>query len=202
MRHLMSALVADESPSDSFHALGPGPRFPYFRSHYCSASVWSLTERMNQETEASTSAASPTTWQRPALSTLDLRSIPMDDSAPSETQQRRQKYLFFEKQCSEVSPGLFLSGDSVAKNRETLREAGVTHVLNCVGYICKEYFKDELTYRTLYLQGMRTWGISPCPPCPGTIDSTWPCWFTGSCAVSCPLSFAIAFQFCNTDILG
>ncbi|EFJ42833.1 MAP kinase phosphatase 1 [Volvox carteri f. nagariensis] len=107
---------------------------------------------MNQESAASTSAVSPTALQRPALRTLDLRSLPVEDAAPSETQLRRQKYLFFEKHCSEVSAGLFLSGDYVAKNRETLRQAGVTHVLNCVGFICKEYFKDELTYKTLYLQ--------------------------------------------------
>jgi len=36
---------------------------------------------------------------------------------PSETQMRRQKYQFFEKQCSEVAPGIYLSGDYVAKNR-------------------------------------------------------------------------------------
>ncbi|KXZ45392.1 hypothetical protein GPECTOR_55g298 [Gonium pectorale] len=102
--------------------------------------------------EASASATSPTTFQRPTLRNLDLRSIQPEDSVPSETQLRRQKFLFFEKHCSEVSPGLFLSGDYVAKSRETLQQAGVTHVLNCVGFICKEYFKDELTYKTLYLQ--------------------------------------------------
>jgi hypothetical protein len=98
----------------------------------------------------SASSARPATLN---LKSLDLRSLPADDAAPSETQLRRQKYLFFEKHCSEVSPGLFLSGDYVAKNRDILRQAGVSHVLNCVGFICKEYFKDELTYKTLFLQG-------------------------------------------------
>ncbi|GIL51842.1 hypothetical protein Vafri_7769 [Volvox africanus] len=146
----MSTLVAEEPPPDSLLHLGP--RFPLFRSHFCSAAAWSIADRMNQETQASTSAASPTAAQRPALRSLDLRSLPVEDAAPSETQLRRQKYLFFEKHCSEVSAGLFLSGDYVAKNRETLRQSGITHVLNCVGFICKEYFKDELTYKTLYLQ--------------------------------------------------
>lgn len=36
---------------------------------------------------------------------------------PSETQLRRQKYQFFEKQCSEIMPGLYLAGDYVARNR-------------------------------------------------------------------------------------
>ncbi|PNW79482.1 hypothetical protein CHLRE_09g416950v5 [Chlamydomonas reinhardtii] len=101
---------------------------------------------------STSTASSPGSFNKPALKSLDLRSLPVEDAAPSETQLRRQKYLFFEKHCSEVSPGLFLSGDYVAKNRETLRQAGVTHVLNCVGFICKEYFKEELTYKTLYLQ--------------------------------------------------
>ncbi len=126
--------------------------FPFFRSRYFPAACW--VSGMNSGGQPSTSTAtSPGSFNKPALKSLDLRSLPVEDAAPSETQLRRQKYLFFEKHCSEVSPGLFLSGDYVAKNRETLRQAGVTHVLNCVGFICKEYFKEELTYKTLYLQG-------------------------------------------------
>ncbi len=67
----------------------------------------------------------------------------------------RQKFQFFEKQCSEVADGLFLSGDWVAKNREVLQQHGITHVVNCVGFICKEYFKSELGYKTYFLQGAR-----------------------------------------------
>lgn len=84
---------------------------------------------------------------------LDLKALPRDDGPPSETQLRRQKYQYFEKQCSEVAEGLFLSGDWVARNRELLADNGITHVVNCVGFICKEYFKGELDYKTFYLQG-------------------------------------------------
>ncbi|GFR42894.1 hypothetical protein Agub_g3886 [Astrephomene gubernaculifera] len=146
----MSALVAAEPPPESHY--GPEPRFPLFRARYCAAATWSSSARMIKDAEPSTSSISPTSSQRPNLRSLDLRSLPVEDTAPSETQLRRQKYLYFEKHCSEVSPGLFLSGDYVAKTRDILRQAGVTHVLNCVGFICKEYFKDELTYKTLYLQ--------------------------------------------------
>lgn len=117
-------------------------------------------ERVAHKIDSPSSAPTPATaatptLTRPNLRSLDLRALPRDDDGPpSETQLRRQKYLYFEKHCSEVSPGLFLSGDYVAKNRETLAVNGVTHVLNCVGFICKEYFKDELTYKTLYLQGL------------------------------------------------
>lgn len=111
---------------------------------------------MGEEGEGRSSAGSRGGMlTRPNLRTLDLKALPKEeDGPPSETQLRRQKYQFFEKQCSEVLPGaLFLSGDYVAKNRDLVRQHGITHVLNCVGFICKEYFKGELEYRTYYLQG-------------------------------------------------
>ena len=49
--------------------------------------------------------------------------------------------------------GLFLGSDAVARNRDTLRQAGITHVVNCVGFLYPAYFKDELTYKVLFLQG-------------------------------------------------
>lgn len=84
---------------------------------------------------------------------LDLRSLSRSDGPPSELQARREKYAFFEKQCSEVADGLFLGSDVVARNREVLRAAGITHVINCVGFLYPPYFQDELTYLVLYLQG-------------------------------------------------
>jgi len=84
---------------------------------------------------------------------LDLRSLSRSDGPPSELQARREKYAFFEKQCSEVADGLFLGSDVVARNREVLRAAGITHVINCVGFLYPAYFQDELTYLVLYLQG-------------------------------------------------
>jgi len=84
---------------------------------------------------------------------LDLRSLSRSDGPPSELQARREKYAFFEKQCSEVADGLFLGSDVVARNRGVLRAAGITHVINCVGFLYPAYFQDELTYLVLYLQG-------------------------------------------------
>lgn len=45
------------------------------------------------------------------------------------------------------------TGDWVACSRETLQEHKITHVLNCVGFICKEHFKEQLQYKTYYLHG-------------------------------------------------
>lgn len=87
------------------------------------------------------------------LASLDLRSLSRADGPPSELQARREKYAFFEKQCSEVAEGILVASDVVARNRETLKNAGVTHVINCVGFLYPPYFKNELQYLVLYLQG-------------------------------------------------
>lgn len=61
----------------------------------------------------------------------------------------------FEGHCSKVmDAGLFVSGESVARNREVLRECGITHVLNCTGYNIPDVFVNELTYKTFYLRGI------------------------------------------------
>ena len=66
---------------------------------------------------------------------------------------RRQKFAVFEGACSEVAPGLCVGGGAVAQNRDTLRAAGVTHVVNCVGMLIPNCFADELDYLTLFLLG-------------------------------------------------
>lgn len=87
------------------------------------------------------------------LRILDVNSLsPRDDGPLTDSQNRLQKFQFYERRCSEIVDGLFLGGDLVAKNREQLREHGITHVVNCVGFLYGEYFKDELTYKTVYLQ--------------------------------------------------
>eukprot|EP00192_Tetraselmis_astigmatica_P005343 CAMPEP_0117665056 /NCGR_PEP_ID=MMETSP0804-20121206/9588_1 /TAXON_ID=1074897 /ORGANISM="Tetraselmis astigmatica, Strain CCMP880" /LENGTH=453 /DNA_ID=CAMNT_0005472407 /DNA_START=494 /DNA_END=1857 /DNA_ORIENTATION=+ len=93
---------------------------------------------------------------RLGLKSLDLRSLPRDEGPPSELQIRREKFAYFDKVCSEVSKGLFLGSESVAKSRELLQNSNITHIVNCVGFIYPEYFKNELTYKTLRLQDTPT----------------------------------------------
>ncbi|DBA98729.1 TPA: hypothetical protein ACH3X1_014502 [Trebouxia sp. C0004] len=90
--------------------------------------------------------------QPKALKALDLRALPRDDGPPTELRARRDKFAFFEQQCSEVDPGLYLGSDAVARNWDTLEAAGITHVVNCVGFIYPAYFEDRLKYQILYLQ--------------------------------------------------
>lgn len=76
------------------------------------------------------------------------------DSGPSELELRREKFALFEKHCTLAleDEGVYIGSDAVARNWDTLSEQGITHVLNCVGFVCEEYFKGKLTYKTLWLQ--------------------------------------------------
>lgn len=68
------------------------------------------------------------------------------------SQVKKDQIAFFDKECSKVAEHIYLGGDFVARNREILRQNGITHVLNCVGFVCAEYFKAHLVYKTLWLQ--------------------------------------------------
>ncbi|PON64281.1 Atypical dual specificity phosphatase, subfamily A [Parasponia andersonii] len=74
------------------------------------------------------------------------------EQAVREFQCKRDKLAFFDKECSRIADHIYLGSDTVAKNREILRQNGITHVLNCVGFVCPEYFKIDLVYKTLWLQ--------------------------------------------------
>ncbi|GAB4840481.1 hypothetical protein Ancab_021250 [Ancistrocladus abbreviatus] len=64
----------------------------------------------------------------------------------------KDKLAFFSKECSRTVDHVYLGSEAVAKNREILRKYGITHVLNCVGFACSEYFTGDLLYKTLWLK--------------------------------------------------
>ncbi|KAL2343111.1 hypothetical protein Fmac_004396 [Flemingia macrophylla] len=67
-------------------------------------------------------------------------------------QLKREKLAYYDKECSRIAEHVYLGSDTVAKSEELLRRHGITHVLNCVGFVCPEYFKTEFVYKTLWLQ--------------------------------------------------
>ncbi|CAN0896303.1 Protein-tyrosine-phosphatase MKP1 [Linum grandiflorum] len=73
-------------------------------------------------------------------------------STVREFQFKREKLAFFDKECSRIADHVYLGSDAVAKNRDVLSQNGITHVLNCVGFVSPEYFKNDLVYKTLWLQ--------------------------------------------------
>lgn len=88
-----------------------------------------------------------------ALRQLDLANLNREGAPPTEIRNKKAKMAFYDKICSQVGDGLFVGGETVAKNRDILRGSKITHVINCVGFLYPSYFKDEFKYQTLYLQG-------------------------------------------------
>ncbi|XP_058735762.1 protein-tyrosine-phosphatase MKP1-like [Vicia villosa] len=76
--------------------------------------------------------------------------------AGSEFQFKRDKLAFYDKECSRIAEHVYLGSDTVAKNHELLRKNGITHVLNCVGFVCPEYFRSDFVYKTLWLRDSPT----------------------------------------------
>ncbi|KAG0616972.1 hypothetical protein M758_5G156100 [Ceratodon purpureus] len=88
---------------------------------------------------------------------LDLGSMPEqsydgDDNGDNEIIQKRDKLTQCDKECSRVSPHIYFGGNMVAQNYDILYECKITHVLNCVGFECPEYFAKSFHYKTLWLQ--------------------------------------------------
>lgn len=54
---------------------------------------------------------------------------------------------------SRVTDHVYLGSDTAARDRAALRRHGITHILNCVGSACPDYFRGdgELVYKTLWL---------------------------------------------------
>lgn len=87
---------------------------------------------------------------------LDLGSLsPEPDSGASELSQRQAELKRFQLRCSEVAPGIFVSGEQVAATKSILHRHGVTHVVNCISNIFHSRFPDDFTYLELALKGER-----------------------------------------------
>jgi hypothetical protein len=136
--------------------------YPSFRAKFVKANAWSSDEGPTPDgpelvVRTGMPQAGPSGFCKPlVLPQLDLNSVRSKDAEPpvSESILKRNKLALFEKQCSKVCEGLYVSGEYVAKSREALRACGITHVVNCVGAMYPEYFKgDGVQYRTLWLQG-------------------------------------------------
>ncbi|KAK9903899.1 hypothetical protein M0R45_000870 [Rubus argutus] len=95
-------------------------------------------------------------WPQPQTPRGSVKPFPNSNSNPEqpgrEFEFKKDKLAFFDKECSRIADHIYLGSDAVAKNREVLRHNGITHVLNCVGFVSPEYFKNDLVYKTLWLK--------------------------------------------------
>lgn len=70
------------------------------------------------------------------------------------TSRKEYEHALYKHQCSEILDGfLFLAGDLVARNEQQLKEAGITHVINCAADYSEDYFKDKgIKYKSYHLK--------------------------------------------------
>ena len=88
----------------------------------------------------------------PAPVPLDLGSVGRGGAEKTEAMRKKEKMAHFAGHCSRVAPGLHVSGEAVARDRAALDACGITHVVNCVGFVCPECHAPDLRYKTLWLQ--------------------------------------------------
>mmetsp|Transcript_14787 Transcript_14787/g.2460 ORF Transcript_14787/g.2460 Transcript_14787/m.2460 type:complete len:123 (-) Transcript_14787:865-1233(-) len=69
-----------------------------------------------------------------------------------DTNRVNLKFEKFSKQCSELYPNLFVGSDLIARNLQELQANGITHIINCAGNVCANYFPNDLTYLPLFLK--------------------------------------------------
>lgn len=80
------------------------------------------------------------------VSVSDCEQVPKDERTI-----KQEKLDICSKQCSMITPNLYLSGNLVASNMQQLKENNINTVVNCAGTICKNYFESEFDYITLFL---------------------------------------------------
>ena len=86
-------------------------------------------------------------------SAIDLESLrDSGETHASELTIRREKFAHFEKHCTRVAPSVFVAGEAVARDLATLREHGITHIINCNAFVIPNHFENVLTYKSLWLQ--------------------------------------------------
>eukprot|EP00007_Cunea_sp_BSH-02190019_P002301 CAMPEP_0174231090 /NCGR_PEP_ID=MMETSP0417-20130205/1706_1 /TAXON_ID=242541 /ORGANISM="Mayorella sp, Strain BSH-02190019" /LENGTH=1041 /DNA_ID=CAMNT_0015308911 /DNA_START=106 /DNA_END=3227 /DNA_ORIENTATION=- len=76
---------------------------------------------------------------------------PGDEDEAAKLDSARTRLKIFDPLCSEIEKDVFLGSQTVAMNKQLLQEKGITHILNCAGVICDEYFPNDFQYKTLHL---------------------------------------------------
>eukprot|EP00301_Raphidiophrys_heterophryoidea_P004787 c12054_g1_i2.p1 GENE.c12054_g1_i2~~c12054_g1_i2.p1 ORF type:complete len:679 (+),score=144.18 c12054_g1_i2:146-2182(+) len=74
-----------------------------------------------------------------------------DDGVDQEQDRKQKKLEQYDKICSDISEGLFLGSNFVARDKHILKQHGITHILNTAGVVCPNYFPNNYTYKTFFL---------------------------------------------------
>ncbi|XP_065873572.1 protein-tyrosine-phosphatase MKP1-like [Euphorbia lathyris] len=150
--YLRSVSWSDRSPSKPI----PRPHQPNSKARSCLPPLQPLSIAHRPIEEWPTAGSDDLgVWpnpQTPRGPAKPLENSNLEQQPVREFMFKKDKLAFFDKECSRIADHIYLGSDAVAKNREVLRQNGITHVLNCVGFVCPEYFKNDLVYKTLWLQ--------------------------------------------------
>lgn len=154
-RYSRSVSWTDRSPTKAGNNSNTRPTMTNSKARSCLPPLQPLSiTRRNVEEWPRAGSDDLGVWPHPQTprGSVNPPASPNPEQTVREFQFKRDKLAFFDKECSRIADHIYLGSDAVAKNREILRQNGITHVLNCVGFVCPEYFKIDLVYKTLWLQ--------------------------------------------------
>lgn len=86
------------------------------------------------------------------LGAVQRESYEGEDNGDDEIIQKKKRMMQCDQECSQVSSHLYFGSNMVAQNYDLLHACKITHILNCVGFECPEYFSNDFYYKTLWLQ--------------------------------------------------
>ena len=85
---------------------------------------------------------------------LDLENLEIRDTTKNELILE-----YYTEKLSEIHPNVFISGDTVARNEELLRSIGITHIINCAGNVCENYFPEDFYYIKYFMKDSNNYNI-------------------------------------------
>ena len=148
-------LISDKSPASLSH----------FKSHF-----------LNKDPNKLYMNPFGVTLHKPKVSSLSLKGIQtkfqekeqiaditsisqLEDLEIRDTTRNELTLEFYSEKISELVPGLYVSGEAVARNKDLLKSSGVTHIINCAGNVCENYFPEDFVYTKLYIKDSSTYNI-------------------------------------------
>ena len=75
------------------------------------------------------------------------------------TNREEMKLKYYSGILSELDPGLYVGSDIIARDRERLKNEGITHIINCAANVCSNYFQNDFTYIHFFLKDSNTENI-------------------------------------------
>lgn len=95
----------------------------------------------------------------PKLSLGNINSMDIDTKqvmGKSESAIRQGELDRFRGVCSQVLPFLCVGAELVARDKDLLKQSGITHIVNCAGTVLENFHEGSFKYLKLYLYDAKT----------------------------------------------